>query len=99
LLQIVLADDCRFLRRSRLNRNTIEFDNRPAEEPNLLHSNEDGRKIDAAEFDELERILCFWRIGRNVTDVLQMKEEKTVVISFDRLRRVAFASNQMGGIQ
>src|ERR1700733_5640169 len=43
LLKIVLADDCRFLRCPRLIRNTVEFDNRPATELDLLHRSKDGR--------------------------------------------------------
>jgi hypothetical protein len=43
LLKIFLADDCGLLRRPRLVRNTVEFDNRPAAEFNLLQHGEDGR--------------------------------------------------------
>jgi hypothetical protein len=70
-------------------------------ELNFFHCSQDGRKINAAaaEFHELKGIFCLGRIRRNVADVLQVKEQKAVVILFNGLGRVAFARDQVGGIE
>src|ERR1700719_2237105 len=84
LLEIVLADDGGLLRRSRFVRNPIEFDDRPAMKFNHVQRGEDRRKVDAAttEFHKLERISCLRRIGGNIANVFEVKEEHTVVILF-----------------
>ncbi len=101
LLEIGLTDDGGLLRCPRLIRNPIKLNDGPAMELHLVQRSEDRRKIDlaTAELHELERIFCFGRIGRNVVDVLQVEEEKAIVILFDRLCRVPSASNEMSSIE
>src|SRR5271156_800525 len=101
LLEIGLTDDGRLFRRPRFIRNPIKLNDRPALELYLVQRSEDSRKVDAAtaELHELERIFCFGRIGGNVVDVLQVKEQKAVVILFDRLSRVPSASDKVGSIE
>src|SRR6267143_1105318 len=101
LFEIILTDDGRLLRCSRLIRDSIEFNDRPATELNFLHCGEHRRKINpaATKFNELERIFCLRCIGRNIVHVLKVKEEKTVMILFNGLCGVATARNDMGSVQ
>src|SRR5271170_4257782 len=87
LFEIGFANLGRLLRCPRLVRNPIEFDHCPPTESHLVQRREDGGKIDVptSEFNELERISRFGRIGGNVANVLEMKEENAFVILLNSL--------------
>ncbi|MCU1248274.1 MAG: hypothetical protein JWQ49_1303 [Edaphobacter sp.] len=70
-------------------------------ELNLVQCREDRPKIDlaATKFQEFERVFCLGRICRNVVDVFEVNEKKTVRVQFNRLGRIASARDEMSDIQ
>jgi hypothetical protein len=101
LLEICLADDGGLLRRSRLIRNSVEFDDSPAAELDLIQRSKDRGNIDAptTQFDELEGIPRLRCVGRNIVHVLEVKKQKAVVILANRLRGITCTSDQVCSIE
>ena len=92
-LEVRLADRRRFFRRTRLAGHAVELDDRPPAEFDLVERAEHARDIDlaASELDEAVRRRVVRLVGRRTLDVLDVKEQQTIVVALNRLHRIAAA--------